>query len=235
MLHAAMYKIKIEKFSGPLDLLLQLIEQQKMEITEIAIAEVTEQYLEHIEKLEDKDPEELSDFLVVAARLLLLKSKALLPMFADEEEDETDLERQLKMYKEFVDASKKIEAMLKLGRFTYSREKPPIALDVVYSPPQNLPLNELKEIFMSVLKRLDPIVRLPRQAMERTISLQQKILDIKNYLFGKKKFGFKSLIGDAKNRTEIIVNFLAILELLKQREVRVKQESTFEDITIEKI
>ena len=188
-----MYKIKIEKFSGPLDLLLQLIEQQKMEITEIAIAEVTEQYLEHIETLEDKDPEELSDFLVLAARLLLLKSRALLPLFADEEEDETDLARQLKMYKEFVEASKKIEAMLKLGRFTYSREKPPMALDVAYSSPQKLPLNELKDIFMAVLKRLDPIVRLPRQAMERTISLQQKILDIRNYLFGKKKFGLRRL------------------------------------------
>lgn len=230
-----MYKIKIEKFSGPLDLLLQLIEQQKMEITDIAIAEVTEQFLEHLEQLEDKDPEELSDFLVVAARLLLLKSKALLPILGDDEDEETDLERQLKMYKEFVDASKKIETMLKLEKFTYSREKMPTSMDVVFSPPQILPHEELKDIFMSVLRRLDPIVRLPRQMIERTISLQQKILDIKNYLFGKKKFGFKSLISEAKSRTEIIVNFLAILELLKQHELRVKQNATFDDITIERI
>ena len=206
-----------------------------MEITEIAIAEVTEQFLEYIEKMIDKDPEELSDFLVVAARLLLLKSRALLPILGDEEDEETDLERQLKMYKEFVDASKKIEARLKLGKFTYSREKMPTSMDVVFSPPQILPQEELKDIFMVVLRRLDPIVRLPRQAMERTISLQQKILDIRNYLFGKKRFGFKSLIGEAKNRTEIIVNFLAILELLKQHEVRVKQNNTFDDITIERI
>jgi len=230
-----MYKIKIEQFSGPLDLLLQLIEQQKLEITQIAIAEVTEQYLEYIEKMQDKDPEDLSDFLVVAARLLLMKSRALLPMFATEEDEENDLERQLKMYKEFVEASKKIQAHLEDGRFTYSREKAPFAQDVVFSPPQILPLEELKYILMAVLKRLDPIVRLPKQSIEKSISLQQKILDIKNFLYGNKRLEFKNLLKDAKSKTEIIVNFLAILELLKQKELKVKQDKSFDDIIIEKI
>jgi len=229
-----MYEIKSEKFNGPLDLLLQLIEGEKLEITEISIAQVTDQFLAYIEKMEEKNPEELADFLFVAARLLLLKSKAILPEI-DEEGDLDDLEKQLKLYKEFVEASKKINALILEKRFTFSRERPPVKTDVEFSPPSELKMPVMQVAMLAVLRRLDPLVKIPRQIMERTISLQQKILEIKDFLAKQTKFGFRSLIESAKTKTEVIMNFLALLELVKQRHLKLKQTKNFDDIMIEKL
>ena len=217
-----------------MELLLQLIEKQQLEITEISIAQVTDQYLEHIEKMENKDPEELADFLVIAARLLLIKSRALLP-YLEQEEEVDDLERQLKLYKEFIEASKKINAMILKKRFTFSRSKMPAKTEIEFSPPEKLKYEDLKVSFLNVLKKLDPLVKLPRIMMEKTVSLQKTIMDISNFLKNQGKLGFNSLIKGAKNKTEVIVNFLALLELLKQARVKIKQKKTFEDIIIEKI
>jgi len=235
-----MYEIKSEKFNGPLDLLLQLIEGEKLKITEISIAQVTDQFLAYIEKMEEKNPEELADFLFVAARLLLLKSKAILPEVDDEGELD-DLEKQLKLYKEFVEASKKINALILEKRFTFSRERPPLKTDVEFSPPPvcvggpELKMTAMQAAMLAVLRRLDPLVKIPRQIMERTISLQQKILEIKDFLARQTKFGFRSLIESAKSKTEVIMNFLALLELVRQRHLKLKQVKNFEDIMIEKI
>ena len=230
-----MYKIKIEKFNGPMDLLLQLLDKHEFEITEISIAEVTDQFLLHIESIEDRDAEELSDFLVLATRLLYLKSKALLPLLEDEEGELDDLEKQLKMYKQFVDASKKIEEMIKQKKFTFSREKMPMRTVVEFAPPTGLKVKELKQIFLVVLRRLDPLVKLPKQIMEKTVSLQKTIFDLKDLIRKQKKIGFKELMSGAKNRTEVIVNFLAVLELVKQRQLIVRQASLFEDIHLERV
>jgi segregation and condensation protein A len=230
----AMYKIKIQKFQGPLDLLLQLIEQQKLEITEVSIGEVTDQYIEHMEGLIDYDPDELSDFLVLAARLLLLKSKAILPIL-EEEEELDDLEKQLKIYKEFLEAAKRLDKMMKKTTFTYSRTKPPFEVKVEFSPAPNMKPKDLHSAFLTVLKRLDPIVRLPRQMIERTISMQQKMVFLKDYLKRKKQLGFNDLFKEAESKTEVIINFLAVLELVKQKYLAVKQDKLFEDIVIEKI
>ncbi len=229
-----MYQVKSEQFSGPMELLLQLIEKQQLEITEISIAQVTDQYLAHIEKMENKDPEELADFLVIAARLLLIKSRALLP-YLEQEEEVDDLERQLKLYKEFIEASKKINAMVLKKRFTFSRSKMPAKTEIEFSPPEKLKLEDLKASFLIVLKKLDPLVKLPRIMMEKTVSLQKTIMDISNFLKNQGKLGFNSLIKGAKNKTEVIINFLALLELLKQARIKIKQKKTFEDIIIERI
>lgn len=228
------YKVKTEKFNGPLDLLLRLIEQEDLNITEISLAQVTEQYIEYLNKFTEIEAEELADFLVIAGRLLLLKSRALLPYLETEMEEES-LEAQLKLYKEFLEASKKIEAMLKQERFTFSRTRPPAKTEIEFSPPPDLSTSDLKNCILTVLKRLDPLVKLPRQMMEKTISLQQKILELKDILAVQKNFKFDRLISNSKNRTEIIMNFLAILELLKQRHLKVKQHGTFNDIIIEKV
>jgi len=228
------YEVKSDKFSGPLDLLLQLIEKDDLNITEISLAQVTEQYIDHLEKLTEIEAEELADFLVIAGRLLLLKSRALLPYLETEVEEES-LESQLKLYKDFLEASKKIDAMIKLERFTFARTRPPAKTEVEFSPPPNVNLETLKNCFLVVLKRLDPLVKLPKQMMEKSVSLQQKILELKDILAAQKNFRFTNLVSSAKNRTEIIMNFLAILELLKQRQLKVKQQGTFNDIIIEKI
>ncbi len=228
------YKVRSEKFNGPLDLLLQLIEKQDLNITEISLAEVTEQYLKYLEKIIDLSPDDLADFLVVAGRLLLLKSRALLPYLETEEEEES-LEDQLKMYKEFVEASKKLEEILQKDFFSFSKTKQPAKTEIEFLPPPNLKVDDIKNCFLSVLKKLDPLVRLPSQMVEKTISLQQRIIELKNVFLKQKNINFNHLVKDAKTRTEIIVNFLAILELLKQKQLRVKQSKTFTDILIEKI
>ncbi len=230
-----MYKVKVEKFNGPLDLLLQLIEKKEMNITELALSEVTEQYLEHIERIEDdkQDPEELADFLFVAARLLLIKSKALLPTEDDEIEPD-DLEKQLKMYKKFVEASREIENLVKQERFLYSREKAPQKMEVEFSPPANAGKATLKTTYLTVLKRLDPLVKIPRQAIAKTISLQQKVYYLKDFIIKNKKANFHDLIKQAPNKTEVIVSFLAILELVKQKHCVFNQDESFGKISVER-
>ena len=213
---------------------MQLIEKQKLEITEITLSQVTDQYIQYLEGMENKQADELADFLVIAARLLLLKSKALLP-YLEQEEELDDLEKQLKMYKEFIDASKKIQELIGQKRFTFSRQKPIARTEIEFSPPQELKVHNLKESLLIILRRLDPLVKLPRQMMEKTVSLQQTIFDIQKYLKTKGKMGFNQIMTDSKSKTEVIVNFLALLELVKQRHLKLKQTKNFEDIIIEKI
>ena len=229
-----MYELKLEKFSGPLSLLLQLIEDQKMEITELSISQVTDQYLVYIEELEEADPEEMSDFLVMAARLLVIKSRAILPVL-EEEENLDDLQKQLKIYKEFLEASKKIEARMREMKFSFSRLKPPMEIKVEFSPAANLTTANLRQSFMAVLKKLDPIIKMPRQLMVKTVSLQQKIMHLKDHLMRVKTIGLRSLIGKAESKTEVIISFLAMLELVKQQHVRLSQSNLFDDIFIERI
>ena len=102
------YTIKIQKFEGPLDLLLQLIEQEELDITEISLAHITEQYLEYLATIEELYPDELADFLVVATKLLLIKSHMLLPELTLEDEDEESLTRQLQLYKKYVEAARRL-------------------------------------------------------------------------------------------------------------------------------
>ncbi len=228
-----MLEIKMEKFNGPLDLLLQLIEKDKLEITEISLAQVTEEYLLKIEGMIDINPEDLADFLIVATRLLLLKSRAILPVLEDDESID-DLQKQLKMYKEFVEASKKILLRLKEGKVSFARNKMPMKTEIKFSPGQKITEQKLREAFLQVLKKLDPLVKIPKQIIEKTVTLQQKIFDLKNFLQNSKKIGFRDLVSKSENKTEVIMNFLAILELLKQKELRVRQGNLFEDIIIEK-
>ena len=106
---------------------------------------------------------------------------------------------------------------------------------IQFAPAANVNLQNLKESFLVVLKRLDPLIKLPRQMIEKTVSLQQTIETLKNLLGEAKQLGFKSLMEKAKSKTEVIVSFLAILELLKQKHLRVKQGQNFDDILIEKL
>ncbi len=226
------YKIQTEKFAGPLDLLLQLIEEKKFEITEISLANVTDQYLGHIERMKDKPAEELADFLVIAAKLLLLKSKALLPVEDEEEPDE--LEKQLRIYKQFYEASKVMDKLLREENFSFSREKPPIKMEVEFAPPKNINLKDLQNAFVRLLKRLDPLIRLPKISIAKTISLQEKIVLLQKSISKFRKIDFSKLTRNAKSKTEVIVNFLALLELIKRENVEAQQQDLFGNIMVKR-
>lgn len=231
------YQVKLEQFAGPLELLLQLILEEKLDITQIALAKVAEQYLKHLEEVEELYPEELADFLVVATKLLVLKSRAMLPYLEwGEEEEGPALEDQLKIYKEFHAAALQLEARIAAGKFTYGRVDDYFqSMDPIFSPPQKFTAENLKNFFIDVLKRLEPIVRLPKMALSRTVSLQEKIGHLQNLMQKNLQLSFKTLLGNAQDRQDIVLTFLALLELVKRKTIKVKQDNNYEDIQIEKI
>lgn len=229
------FAVKLEKFEGPLDLLLQLIEAEKLDISQISLAKVTDEYVRRLQGQPDLPPEELADFLVIASRLLYIKSRVLLPFLnLAEEEPVGDLEAQLKIYKEYLDASRSISALIGKRRFLFVHEKLP-HVEVGFAPPKKLTAVQMAEMLRGVLKRLDLIVRIPRAVIEKTVSIHEKIGQIQSLMSRAVKLSFRSLLIDAESRIEIVVSFLALLELVKQRSVSVSQNAKFEDITIEKI
>ncbi|PKL72348.1 hypothetical protein CVV26_01630 [Candidatus Kuenenbacteria bacterium HGW-Kuenenbacteria-1] len=231
-----MYNIKLEQFEGPLDLLLQLIEKQKFDITQISLSQVADQFIEYLNQTKNLSLDELVNFLSVAAKLLLIKSKTLLPLLNLEEEEEIqNLENQLKIYKEYFEASKKINEMLLRKNFAFFREKSLKNIIPMFSPPKNLNKNILAEIFTEILKNLEitisPLVE--QKTMRKVFSIQEKIEQIKNLIFKRSKLSFDYLINSSKSKIEIIVNFLALLELIKQTSVIVSQKENFKEIIIQ--
>jgi len=229
------YKIKIETFEGPLDLLLQLIEQEEMDITQVSLAKVTDQYLEHLNQNADIPTEELADFLVVAAKLLLIKSKSLLPSLEIDDEEATDLENQLKMYKEYHDAAKVLQQIISQKHFLFSRERPAVTMDKVFNPPQSINTEKLHQLFVDVLSELEPWVNLPTEVIKKTISIKERIINIRAIISREATISFKNLLKTAKDKTEVIVTFLALLELVKQRTIAVVQNNIFDDIEVQKV
>jgi segregation and condensation protein A len=233
-----MHKIKIDQFEGPLDLLLQLIEQQKLDIAEVSLAQVTEQYIQCLHEAKDQiSLDELADFLVVAAKLLLIKSRVLLPYLHVKEEEEQDLEAQLKIYKQFHEASKIIQKIISKHQFSFSRPHLLVGKDIGFRPPKNLTVQRLTKAFVRVLDKIEqqPFVRLPKDVIKKTINISEKIEQLKNQIFKEATMNFQKIISQAKDKTEVIVSFLALLELVKQKAITVEQGSIFDDITIRRL
>ena len=225
------YLIHLQQFEGPLDLLLQLIEKQKLDITQVSLASVANQYIEYIDRNPEILPQELADFLVVAAKLLLIKSKELLPILDwGEEEEASDLENQLKIYKEYYEASKILHKIILKRNFAFSREKAPVTLTPIFNPPKWLTKEILAQAFVDVLKNLEPIIKLPQETIKMVISLKEKIQQIRELILEKVQLGFSHFINGSKSKVEIVVSFLALLELVKQRIVIVEQGEMFEEI-----
>jgi len=235
-----MHEVKIEKFEGPLGLLLKIIEKEEMDITEISLASIADEFVNYIRSsnAEEIDPEEMADFLVIAAKLLLIKSKALLPyLLPEEEEDIEELEKQLKMYKEFIEASAKIEKMLGKKKFMFAREfNRKVVLDNInsFSPPKKLTAVDMASAFAALLVRLQPAEKIEEKTIQDEINIEEKIDTIKDLLKERIRVSFKKVMEQAKNKTEIIVSFLAMLEMMRQREVHLDQDELFGDIIINK-
>lgn len=226
---------QVESFEGPLDLLLQLVEQEKLDISNVSLAKVAEQFLHYVESTKTIAPEELADFLVIAAKLMYLKSKLLIPSLIDEElEEGPDLETQLREYQRFVAASREIDTMWKAGNRSYVRSQRATTwrTEVAFSPPPGLTSESMAALMHRVIARLEPIVRLPKASIERAVSIQEKIRDLFTRIRSHAKTSFHTFVKDAGSRTEAIVSFLALLELVKQRFVVVDQKALFHDIDI---
>ncbi len=224
------YSIAHEHFSGPLELLLSLIERDELDVTKISLAKVTDDYLKYLNANDKISPEEMADFLLIAAKLIVIKSNVLLPGLDIQSEPE-NLADQLKLYQEYVTAMHGLEAMLKQNNFSYSREKMPLDLMPSFNPPANLTGHVLAQYFVGVINRLEPIISLPAKMIKKVIRLEERIASIRDYVKQKIQTSFRQLMGHG-DKTETIVNFLALLELMKQRTVVLEQTDLFSDINI---
>lgn len=239
--------VKLEAFEGPLDLLLHLIEKNKVDIYDIPIVEITNQYLEYIQQMQEEDMNIVSEFLVMAATLIDIKCKMLLPAEKDEEGEEVDpraelvqklLEYKMCKYMSYELRDRQVDAARTLYR------EPSIPDEVKsYRPPLNyeelladMTLPKLHEIFEAIIKRqedkVDPIRSQYGNIEKEEIDMDQKLLYIEAYAREHKSFSFRKLLEKQKSKMEVIVTFLIILELMKTGKILISQENIFDDIMI---
>lgn len=225
----------VEVFEGPLDLLLQLVEKNELDISTVSLATVAEQFVAHVNENPNIPLEELADFLVVAAKLMYLKSKLLLPDLSEPElEEGPSLEEQLKRYRRFVELSKTIEGMWNAGAMSFPRsQRTAKQREPKFAPPADVDRWVLHDLAARVIARLEPLVKLPQASVERVVSIQEMIGSLFTRVREKTQMSFRMFVGNRASKGEMIVSFLALLELVKQRFVRVGQGSLFQDIHIE--
>jgi segregation and condensation protein A len=229
------YSIKLPLFEGPLDLLLQLIEREELDITKVALAQVTDQYLQYIESLVERDIDEMAGFIVVASRLLQIKSEALLPKPVIREPGEEDpgeaLAQQLIVYRRFKAIAEFLAGREEGGFRTYVRINTALAREATLDL-EGVTVADLFEAYKTAVSKRRP--RLDVGVAPERVRLRDKIASILNALRRRKPTSFGAIVKSAKSRLEIVVSFLAVLELVKLRKVRADQEELFGDIALER-
>lgn len=230
------FQIKLPEFEGPLDLLLYLIEREELDITRVSLAKVTGAYLEYIHVLEKLQVDAVADFLVVAAKLLLIKSEALLPRppapKADDEEDPGDeLVRQLLMYKQYKESAKTLGEREAAGLRTYVRVAPPPKIEAKLDL-SNVTIDMLLKAVRGVLDLEKPAPPVGTVVKPFTLTIRDQMGLIERILRYRPQISFKRMLRRAQHRVEVIVTFLAVLELLRRRKVEVAQDNLFGDILI---
>jgi len=228
-----MLEIKVEQFEGPLDLLLRLIETEKLAINEVSLAKVTDQYLGAIQSLaQESRLDELADFLLIAAKLILIKSKTLLPSLSEDDEEEiVDLQSRLKMYQEFVHAAEKLGEWYTSSCRSFARPM------MVQEQRQFLPSKKVSPDFLAttfgqVVARLAPPPPKVSIPIDLRITVQEKIASLRKILSSSKAVSFWNFCEDKGSKSEAIASFLAALELVKQRQLMIDQSELFSEITL---
>ena len=230
------YTISTPVYQGPLDLLLQLIERAELDITQLALAQVTDQYLSHLRRMPELSAEEVSAFLVIAAKLIQIKSEALLPRPPIREEGEEDvgeaLARQLREYKRYKLIADFLADRQETGWSTYLRLAPPPKIEATVDL-SDISLNDLVEVAGMVLSQTDHRTSLNAVVTPSPVTIRQKITHISRLLRQKGRATFFSFLNGTRSRLEIVVTFLAMLELITLHIVYARQERNFSDIQVE--
>ncbi len=229
-----MLTVRDKTFEGPLDLLLNLIEKEKLDICKISLAKITNSYLNEIQKI-DTSNEKLADFLIVASKLLYLKSQAVLPLLSPKEEEEIDdLETQLKEYKKFKELSLKFSEIIDQNQRSFEPGVRNFQTDL-FLPPVGIDLAYLMNVLNDVLKRMPKKEKKEEKKMEVKVTLEEKLEQLSAIIKKNKKFSFHQIIEKSKSRGEVIVTFLALLEMIKRKAVKVSQTKNFGDLTVQGI
>lgn len=239
--------VKLQTFEGPLDLLLHLLEKNKMNILDIPIVEITDQYMEYLHEMEKNDLNVMSEFIVMAATLLDIKAKILLPPEVNEEGEETDPRQELveklleyKMYRymsyELKDRQLDAERVF-FKEPTIPEEvknyEQPVDLEALLG---DLTLAKLHTIFNEMMRkqedRIDPIRSKYGNIQKEEVNLGDKMQYVRDYANAHRQFSFRSLLEHQGSKMEVVVTFLVLLELIKTGKIRVEQEELFEDIQV---
>ncbi|MGN0319207.1 MAG: segregation and condensation protein A [Lachnospira sp.] len=239
--------VKLQVFEGPLDLLLHLIDKNKVNIYDIPIAMITEQYMEYVNQLKDEDLNVVSEFLVMAATLLDIKSRMLLPKEVDDDGNEEDprqeLVERLLEYKLFKAMASELKDRQLDAQKAYYR-KPSIPEEVLsYTPPvdlgevlDGLSLTRLNAVFAEVMRRkedkIDPVRSKFGKIEKEEVSLSDRLQEIKGFMLEHREFDFRDLLMKSSSKEALIVTFLVVLELIKTGFVTVRQDDTCADIYI---
>ncbi|NCO25072.1 segregation/condensation protein A [Candidatus Parcubacteria bacterium] len=231
-----MYQVSTQQFTGPLDLLLQLVEKKNLAITELSLAQVTQEYVAFLNEQEEINPEDLADFLVIASTLLLIKSRSLLPslVLAPEEETEImDLETRLKIYKLYKEAGGKIKEMFKKEIYVLNRPSWK-NIEPKFSPPSNCSLESLNLAFLKILKeiQIEKAQPLAEKKIQKIASLEERIKELIQKITSGKMFRLLDLTKEKQNKIDLILTFLAALHLAKQKIIKIKQKDNFGEIWI---
>jgi segregation and condensation protein A len=235
---AKAYQIDLPVFSGPLDLLLHLIERHELDITAVSLLQVTEQYLAQVARLPENKIEQLIDFLVIGARLVQIKSRALLPQSplalpgeAEGEDPAEALARQLQLYKQFKSAAAWLSQREAAGRRAYLRLAPPPRLEARLDL-AGVTTASLLAAVQAALARGENLEASVSLVQRRAITVETQIDRLRRHLTRHGRLAFSDLLSRRPNRVEIAVSLLAVLELIKQREIEAFQPAPFGPIEL---
>lgn len=232
------YTVKTEAFEGPFSLLLDLVKKRKLFISDVSLSQVTEDYIRYVNSLGANHPAEISSFIVVAATLILIKSKSLLPgldLTESEEKDIGNLENRLKLYEIYNGLALKIKEQYgKKIIFPQGENK---NINVVFLPDSQITKDSMMNIVKEILGRIPKKVSLPEVEVKKVISIEEMIDNLTERIQKSTRMNFKDLSGKIQTKEEkvvMIVGFLAMLEMVRQGILNVIQDNNFDDIMIEK-
>jgi len=232
-----MYELKLEHFEGPFDLLIDLIDQKKLSINKISLAEVANQYLAYIEKIEKFPVREVTFFVVVASTLMLIKSRSLMPTLeisGEEEVEIENLEKQLRLYKQFRTLALELEKIF--GKKVIFARESFLQVQPIFVEPKDLSLEKIRlavENLINNLPQKEP--PLPQTLIKKTISLEQKMDDLIKKLQSRVTMCFSEMGQSSEcDKVDLIVGFLAVLELTRRGFIIIKQDMAFGEIEITK-
>lgn len=230
-----MYKVCLENFEGPLDLLLQIIKENKMDIETVKLADITEQYLDYIKDIDVLDMENASEFITIAATLIEIKSKSLLPKdpveIPEEEDPEKQLIARLKELKLFKEASQQLQTIENVDRLYKEPDKLANNVRVIL---KDMILDNLLDAFALMMAKTEKkaIIEEPKTISKDRFTVAEKIISIKNAVREKRIVKFSELFEEDQTKSELVNIFLALLELLKMQFVKAQQSEIFGEIDI---
>ncbi len=226
------YTIKTDSYEGPFEVLLDLIEARKLLVNDLALSSITEDFIQHVRTQEAFPVEETANFIQIAATLILIKSKSLIPELAlteDENADVEDLKRRLAAYEKVRDAARELSRIFGRAVMVPAGERAP---EVVFAPARDMSAATLAEALARVLAAHEEVEALPEARVKPLITIEEMMDRLAERVESAMTLSFKDFAGSQKEKVEVIVSFLALLELVKQGAVAAEQFDTYGDIRI---